>query len=151
LGALVPLAVGPFVATYLPVPLQLGPHPAPLAIAAAEGGLAVLLFTLLPLSAVARVAPAALFRDIVAPAPRLPPLAALVATGAAALTLAVLVIANAPDRRVALWYVAGAVVAFALLRLAGGLVVAVARRIGRPHRMVLRLALTNLHRPGAPT
>ena len=151
LGALVPAAVGPFVATFLPVPLRLGPHPAPLAIAAAEGGLAVLLFTLLPLSGVGRVAPAALFRDIVAPAPRLPALAALVATGVAALALATLVVADAPDRRVALWYVAGAVVAFALLRCTGGLVVAAARRIGRPHRMVLRLALTNLHRPGAPT
>jgi putative ABC transport system permease protein len=151
LGALVPAAVGPFVTKFLPVPLRLGPHPAPLAIAAAEGGLAVLLFTLLPLSGIGRVAPAALFRDIIAPAPRLPPLAALAATGAAALALAALVIATAPDRGIALWYVAGAIGAFALFRLAGEVVVAAARRIGRPPRMVLRLALTNLHRPGAPT
>ncbi len=151
LGALVPVAVAPFVAKVLPVPLRLGPHPLPLALAAAEGGLVVLLFTLLPLSGIGRVAPAALFRDIVAPAPRLPPLAALAATGAAALALAALVVVNAPDRRVALWYVAGAVVAFAVFRVAGTLVVAAARRIRRPRRMVLRLALTNLHRPGAPT
>jgi putative ABC transport system permease protein len=151
LGALVPLAVAPFVGKFLSIPLRLGPHPTPLAIAAAEGGLAVLLFALLPLSGIGRVAPAALFRDIVAPAPRLPPFAALAATGAAALALAALVVATAPDRRVALWYVAGAVFAFAAFRLAGELVVAAARRIGRPRRMVLRLALTNLHRPGAPT
>ena len=151
LGALLPLAAAPFVAPFLPVPLRLGPHPLPLAIAAAEGGLAVLLFALLPLAGIGRVAPAALFRDIVAPAPRLPSRAALAAAGVVALALAALVVATAPDRRIALWYVAGVVVAFAVFRLAGGLVVAVARRVGRPRRMVLRLALTNLHRPGAPT
>jgi putative ABC transport system permease protein len=44
LGALVPLAAAPFVAKLLPVPLRLGPHPLPLAIAAAEGNHAVALF-----------------------------------------------------------------------------------------------------------
>ena len=38
-----------------------------------------------------------------------------------------------------------------MFRLAGALIVAGARRIGRPRQIVLRLALANLHRPGAPT
>ncbi len=49
-GALVPLAVAPFVAKLLPVPLRLGVHALPLAIAAADGVLAVLMFSLLPLA-----------------------------------------------------------------------------------------------------
>ena len=151
LGALVPLAVAPFVAKLLPVPLRLGLHPLPLAVAAADGILAVLVFSLLPLAAIGRVMPGALFRDVAAPARRGLPRAALAGTVAAALALAALVVLTAPDRKVALWYIAGAAAAFAVFRLAGALVVAIARRIARPRRIVLRLALVNLHRPGAPT
>jgi putative ABC transport system permease protein len=151
LGALVPLAVAPFVAKLLPVPLRLGLHPLPLAVAAADGILAVLVFSLLPLAAIGRVMPGALFRDVAAPARRGLPRAVLAGTAAAALALAALVVLTAPDRKVALWYIAGAAAAFAVFRLAGALVVAIARRIARPRRIVLRLALVNLHRPGAPT
>ena len=69
-GALVPLAAAPFVAKLLPVPLRLAPHPLPLAIAAADGFLAVVMFALLPLAGVGRVMPGALFRDVVAPTRR---------------------------------------------------------------------------------
>jgi len=151
LGALVPLAAAPFVARLLPVPLHWAPHLLPLIVAAADGALSVLLFSLLPLAAVGRVMPGALFRDVVAPASRRLPLAALAGTAAAGLALAALVMLTAPDRRVALWYVVGAAGAFAAFRLAGGLVVGAARRLGRPRRVVPRLALANLHRPGAPT
>jgi putative ABC transport system permease protein len=95
--------------------------------------------------------PGALFRDVVAPTRRGVLWSALAGTIAAALALAVLVALTAPDRAVALWYIAGAAAAFAVFRLAGALIVAGARRIGRPRRIVLRLALANLHRPGAPT
>ncbi len=151
LGALVPLAVAPFVARLLPVPLHLGLHPLPLAIAAADGVLAVLMFSLLPLAGIGRVMPGALFRDVVAPTRRGVPTVALAGTVAATLALATLVALSAADRAVALWYIAGAAAAFAVFRLAGALIVAGARRIARPRRIVLRLALANLHRPGAPT
>jgi putative ABC transport system permease protein len=150
-GALVPLAAAPFVTKFLPVPLRFTPHLLPLVIAAADGILVVLVFSLLPLAGVGRVMPGALFRDVVAPSRRALPWPALAGTIAAALALAALVALTAPDRVVALWYVAGAVGAFAVFRLAGALIVAGARRIGRPRQIVLRLALANLHRPGAPT
>jgi putative ABC transport system permease protein len=150
-GALVPLAVAPFVARLLPVPLHIGVYPLPLALAAASGLLATALFSLLPLAGVGRVMPGALFRDIVAPACRRVHRGALTGTAAAGLGLAALVTLTAPDRAVALWYVAGALAAFAVFRAAGALIVAGARRAGRPRRVVLRLALANLHRPGAPT
>ncbi len=151
LGALVPLAVAPLVARLLPVPLRLGVHPLPLLVAAADGALAVVMFSLLPLAGIGRVMPGALFREIVAPSRRGLSRAALAGTVAAGLALAVLVALTAPDRRVALWYIAGAAAAFAVFRLAAAAIVAGARRIARPRRMVLRLALANLHRPGAPT
>jgi putative ABC transport system permease protein len=151
LGALVPLAVAPFVAKFLPVPLRLGVHPLPLAIAATDGVLVVLMFTLLPLAGVGRVMPGALFRDVVASMRHRRPRLTLAGTIAAAIALAALLVLTAPDRSVALWYVAGAAAAFAVFRLAGALIVAGARRVGRPHQIVMRLALANLYRPGAPT
>src|SRR5262249_12932005 len=62
-----------------------------------------------------------------------------------------LTVLTAPDRAVALWYLAGAAAAFAVFRAAGAAIVVAARRLGRPRHPVLRLALANLHRPGGPT
>jgi putative ABC transport system permease protein len=150
-GTLAPVAAAPALAGLLPVSLRLGLYPGPLAIAALSGLLTVLVFALAPLAAIGRIPPGALFRDRVAPARRPIPVLAIGATAAAAFGLAALVVLTAPDRRIALWYVGGALAAFLLFRLAGGLIVAVARHLPRPTRPVLRLALANLHRPGAPT
>jgi len=151
LGGLMPAAIAPLLSGLLPAELRLGVYPWPLAIAALSGLLTALVFSLWPLAAIGRIPAGALFRDSIAPARRrVPPLVAAT-TIAAALALAALVVLTAPDRRVALWYVGGAVAAFALFRLAGAMIVTMARRLPRPSRPVLRLALANLHRPGAPT
>ncbi len=151
LGGVAPALVAPLLQGLLPVSLRLGIYPEPLAIAGLCGFLTVLVFALWPLAAIGEVSPAALFRDRVAPASRqFAPLAAA-ASAAAALTLAALIVATATDRKIALWYVGGALAAFVLFRLAGALVVAAARLLPRPARPLLRLALGNLHRPGAPT
>ena len=151
LGGLAPAAIGPLLRPLLPTGIRLGLYPAPLAIAAGCGLLVTLLFSLLPLAAIGRIPPAALFRDRVAPVRRRIPIVAAGATIASALALATLVVLAAPDRRIALWYAAGAVVAFALFRLAGATIVMAARRLPRPARPSLRLAIANLHRPDAPT
>lgn len=150
-GALVPAAVAPFIAKLLPVPLRVGPHALPLAVAAADGILATLIFALLPLAGIGRVTAGALFRDVVAPARRGLPWMALTGTGIAGLALASLLVVTATDRTVAFWYVAGAILSVVVFRLAGEAIVAAARHAGRPRPIVLRLALANLHRPGAPT
>jgi putative ABC transport system permease protein len=151
LGALVPAVTAPLLAGVLRVRLRLGVYPVPLAVAAAAGFLTVLIFGLLPLAAIGQVMPGALFRDRIARARRRLPRIALTATVLVAAALAGLIALTAPDRAVALWYIVGAVGSFAVFRAAGALIVAGARRAGRPRQMVLRLALANLHRPGAPT
>ena len=151
LGALLPPAAAPFLGTILPVSARLGVYPAPLALAALYGLLTTLVFSLGPLAGIGRVPAAALFRNTVDPAPRHIPLPALGATAALALGLAVLAVAGSQDRNVALWFVAGAIAAFALFRAAGAAIVLMARALGRPRRPVLRLALANLQRPGAAT
>jgi putative ABC transport system permease protein len=151
LGALVPVVSMPFLARVLPVSIRLGVYPGPLALAALFGILTTLVFALWPLAGIGRVPAGALFRDTVDRARRRVPLPALAATGLLALGLAALAVGSAQDRRVALWFVAGAVGTFALFGLAGAAVMYGARALGRPHRPALRLALANLHRPGAPT
>ena len=151
LGGVMPALVAPLVDTLMPVRLRLGLYPSPLALAGLCGLLVTLVFALSPLAAIGGVSPGALFRDRVAPAPRhLVPLA-LIASGGAAFALAIVVVLTAPDSSNALWYVVGVLAAFLLFRLAGALIVAVARRLPRPRRPLLRLGLANLHRPGAPT
>lgn len=151
LGGVAPAILGPLLAGVLPVSLPLALYPVPLAVAALCGGLATLLFALWPLAAIGRIPPAALWRDRVAPTPRrLTPLAAA-ASAASALGLAAVIVTTAPDRRIALWYVGGALAAFVLFRAAGWLVVAAARLAPRPRWPLARLALGNLHRPGTPT
>ena len=150
-GAAAAALLAPLADRLLPVALRLGIYPRPLLIAALSGLLTTLIFTLWPLAAIGRVMPGALFRDRIAPAPRhLAPVAAM-ASAVAALGLAALVVLSAPDRVIALWYVGGTLAAFALLRLAGTMIVVLARLLPRPPWPLLRLALANLHRPGAPT
>src|SRR3712207_9471245 len=55
------------------------------------------------------------------------------------------------DRRVALMFVAAAAGSFLLLRLVAMGIMALARRLPRPRRTAPRLALANIHRPGALT
>ena len=151
IGGVLPALVAPWLDGVLPVALRLGLYPAPLLVAALCGSLTTLLFALWPLAAIGRIAPGALLRDRVAPAPRrLLPLAAA-GSIAAALGLAAVLVLTAPDRMVALWYVGGAIAAFLLFRVAGALVVGAARLAPRPGRPSWRLGLANLCRPDAPT
>ena len=151
LGALLPLAVRPFLAGMLPVSARLGLYPAPLGLAALYGLLTVLVFSLWPLAAIGRIPAGALFRDLVDRRRWRVPLVAATMTAALTAALAALVIATAQDRALAWWFVAGAIGAFVIFRAAGAAVVAGAGKLGRPRHPLLRLALANLHRPGAPT
>jgi putative ABC transport system permease protein len=151
LGALVPILSRPLLGRLLPVSIQLGIYPGPLALAALFGLLTTLLFGLWPLAGIGRVPAGALFRDTVDRTQRRVPPVVLGVTLLLGLGLAALAVVSAHDRTVALWFVAGAVGAFALFRLAGEAVIRGTRRLTRPHRPALRLALANLHRPGAPT
>jgi putative ABC transport system permease protein len=151
LGATAPAIASPLLTTVLPVPVRIGLYPAPLALAALYGIMTTLVFSIWPLAGIGRIPAGALFRDSVDRARRRIPLPALAATAALVLGLAALAVGTASDRTVALWFSAGAIAAFALFRAAGAGIVFIARRLGRPRRPALRLALANLHRPGAPT
>jgi putative ABC transport system permease protein len=94
---------------------------------------------------------AALFRDAVAPEPRGPRPRYIVATALAVATLAALAVLFAYDQRIALIFVVAAVVVLAALRAVAAGVMAMARRLPRARSTVVRLAIANIHRPGALT
>ncbi|MGE5766169.1 MAG: ABC transporter permease, partial [Bacteroidota bacterium] len=130
---------------------ELGIYPVPLAVAAAFGLLTAITFSLWPLARARSIAAASLFRDLVTPASaRLAAgtLPALLVSGG---LLAALAIFTAADRLLALYFVIGAVGALALFRLTAQAIIWGARRLPRPRRPGLRLAVANLYRPGAPT
>lgn len=151
LGALAPVAAASSVAALLPVSTPLGLYPGPLLLAAGFGLSAALTFILWPLARVREVPGASLFRDLVAPARRRPRPGYVLATAAAALALAGLAIASAEETRFAVWFVLGAMATLLAFRLAAAAVIAAARASPRPRDPLLRLAIANLHRPGAPT
>jgi putative ABC transport system permease protein len=151
LGAAAPLAAAPMLASVLPVSVRFAVYPLPLALAASFGLLTTLVFSLWPLAGIGRIPAAALFRDTVDRARRRIPAGVAVGTVVSVVGLAALAVLTAHDRTVALWFVAGAIAAFVLFRGVGAGIVLLAGKLGRPHRPTLRLALANLHRPGAPT
>ena len=133
-GALAPVAAGALLKTLLPVPVALGIYPGVLGLAALFGLLTAATFTLWPLSRAHETPAVALFRGAglgARPGRRGHLVAALV--GGAALAL--LAVASAPDRRFALWFIAGAAVILLVFRAAGWAVVRAARAVhqsGRP-------------------
>ena len=151
LGTLAPVMAAPLLASVLPISVRFGVYPAPLALAALFGLLTTLVFSLWPLAGIGRVPAGALFRDTVDRARRRLPAAALGATLFLVLGLGALAVFSAQDRTVAVWFVLGAIAAFTVFWTAGAGIVLIAKGIGRPRHPTLRLALANLHRPGAPT
>jgi putative ABC transport system permease protein len=150
LGAALPMVVAWAFGDALPVPAEFALYPIPLAEAAVFGLLIAFLFALWPLARAREISPAGLFRDVVSPTrrwPRWPYLAAIAAAAAGTITMALWTSGNV---FLAAGFAVAAIVSFAVLRaFAWGLMrLAKAVRLRRP---AMRMALANLHRPGAPT
>ncbi len=142
----------PLLAGVLPVSARLGIYPEPLALAALYGLLTTLLFSLWPLAGDRPDPGRRLVPRHGRPGPS--PHSAVGAGGDRVAGRSAWPGWSSPARRtarVALWFIAGAIGAFALFRAAGAAIV-LAARAGSAGRgaPVLRLALANLHRPGAP-
>ena len=151
LGALAPLAFAGAVASVLPIAARISVFPAPLALAALFGLLTALVFSIWPVARAGQIPAASLFRNLVAPAAAWPPARYIAATVVVGGALAGLVVATSLDRFLALWFVIAASIALGVFRLFGAGVMALARRARGVRHPGLRLALANLHRPGAPT
>ncbi|HWV97802.1 MAG TPA: FtsX-like permease family protein [Xanthobacteraceae bacterium] len=150
-GAALPFVIAGLFGRLLPLPLEPALHGGELAMAFVYGLLTALAFGLWPLARIHDVPVAALFRDTIGEERRRPRLLYLLGMAAVIALLVAVVIALAYDKRIAAIFVAASIAVFALLRaLAAGLM-AIARRLPRPRGTMLRLALGNIHRPGALT
>jgi len=151
IGALSPIFAAQFLAQFLPVSTAPTLYPGALLLATLFGILTTLAFAILPLGHAREVPATALFREQGFEARHLPSwpyilLAALFMAG-----LAGLAILTAYDRYIAVVFVGAIVFAFVVLRLVAALIAWLARRSPRVNSPALRLAIGNIHRPGALT
>ncbi|MCQ0092218.1 ABC transporter permease [Roseovarius sp. M141] len=151
LGAGLPVLLAPVIKAHLPVPADFALYPQPMVEALIYGVLAVLIFTLAPLSRVQDIRAASLFRDGGADArtlPRWPFLVVIALLLAALLGAAVWFSGNLA---LTLWTAGGIIGALAILGLAAALVRALAR-LARPWargRPALHWALAAIGGPGS--
>jgi putative ABC transport system permease protein len=151
LGAALPFLIAWGFGSILPLPLAPALHPQDLALALLYGLLTALAFAIWPLGRVHDVSVSALFRDEVAPERRWPRPIYIALTIAAVALLATLAVKLAYDQRIATIFVVAAAAVFLSLRLVASGLMALAKRMPRPRSTALRLAIANIHRPGALT
>jgi putative ABC transport system permease protein len=151
IGAALPFLLVWILGAVLPLPLSPALHPGGLALAFLYGLMTALAFALWPLGRAHDVPVSALFRDEITGDWKVPPRRYAVATFASAAALAAIAVTLAYDRRIAAIFVVAAVVAFVLLQVVAALIMLVARRLPHLRSPVVRLAIANIHRPGALT
>jgi putative ABC transport system permease protein len=150
IGALVPALVVLVAGDGLPVAPRLSLYPLPLLASALYGLLIAFVFALVPLARARSVAAASLFRGGLEALPR-PPWPVLLGAVLAAAAIAALAILTAREPRFAAMFIAAALGLVLLLTSLGVFIRWTASKLPRPRNPVFRLALTNLHRPGAQT
>lgn len=151
IGAALPFGLDALFHDALPLPLNPTIAPGELALAAAYGLLTALAFAILPLGRAHDIPVSGLFRDVVDPGSVRTRLRYRLILAGALAGLVALALVTAFDRRLALIFIVAAGLAFGLLHLVALGLMAVARRLPRPRLAAPRMALANLHRPGALT
>ncbi|MBB4575169.1 ABC transporter permease [Rhizobium lentis] len=151
IGALSPIFAAQFLAQFLPVSTAPTLYPGALLLAALFGILTTLAFAILPLGHAREVPATALFREQGFEARRLPSWPYILLAALFMAALAALAILTAYDRFIAIVFVGAIVFAFVVLRLVAALIAWLARRSPRVNSPALRLAIGNIHRPGALT
>ena len=149
-GALAPSVITGVAGDVLPVKPGLAVYPLPLAVSAAYGLLIAIVFALPPLAAARQVPAAGLYRATIDGMAR-PERRTVIAVGAALAAIVALAVGTAREPLFALGFIGAAAALLAILVGLGWLVRRLASRLPRPKRPLLRLALANLHRPGAAT
>jgi putative ABC transport system permease protein len=150
-GAAMPFLLTAAVGHLLPIPITPTLAWTELGVAALYGVLTALAFALAPLGRAHDIQVSGLFRDQIDPDRRWPRTRYIVALTLAVAALLTLSVLAAYDRRVALLFVGISAGAFILLRVVSLGVMAISRRLPRPRGTAARLALSNIHRPGALT
>ncbi len=150
-GLLLPFAISWIFGALLPLPFVPSIQPTALVFALLYGLVITLAFVLWPLGKAHDVAVPALFRDSIEPASSLPRRRYIVLTAIAIAALAALAILASEDRKIAIIYVVASAAVFVVLRVLAVAIMSIARRLPRARSTTLRLAISNIYRPGALT
>ncbi len=149
IGQAAPWLLSALLAPVLPVRVVTGWYPLPLLIALGAGLLTALAFAIWPLARARAISPAGMFRALIAPPARWPPAPIQGLLALSILGLAGLALAGVADRRVGLIFIGVALAAAVLLAGLAALILKGVRQLGRRGGARTRIALANLHRPGA--
>ncbi|MDQ0318025.1 putative ABC transport system permease protein [Pararhizobium capsulatum DSM 1112] len=151
LGMLIPYVAAQFLAGMLPVSTDFALYPSALGLAALFGILTALAFAFLPLGHARNVPATALFREQSFERQAWPRWPYIVATVGCLVALAGLAVFTAYDRTISLTFLGAIAFSFVVLRGVSIVVALLARRAPRVRSPALRLAIGNIHRPGALT
>ncbi|WP_273791997.1 ABC transporter permease [Brucella anthropi] len=151
LAAIIPYAAAIALANYLPVAGGGGFFPGALALATVFGLITTLAFAIIPLGRARDIPATALFREQGFEQRGWPALFYLSLAVLLIAALAGLALYVAYDRRIAAIFIVSAIAAFGVLRLVADGIRWLARRAPRVRSTALRLAVGNIHRPGALT
>ena len=149
-AAIAPLFAIQLLAAYVTVPLALAIYPVPLLVAAGFGLGTAYLFAVWPLAKAEEVRAADLFRRLVAIPEGRPKSPYLFGMVVAACGLAMLALIATRDIKITSGFIVGSVMAFLLLSLLGHVLVKLLRLMPRPRFVPVRLAISNIIRPGSP-
>ncbi len=152
IGAVTPAVIAPLLAGRLPIDVTLGPALPSLIIATCFGVLTTLVFALPSLLRAREIPAARLFRAGAglfsgSPVRRRD----LPYIGVPLVMLLVLTVLTATDKAIALGFIGGSAAAVVIFTFAGKGIVSLSKRLITGRSAFSRLALANLHRPGAST
>ncbi|MFK4820638.1 ABC transporter permease [Ochrobactrum quorumnocens] len=151
LATIMPFAAAAALANYLPVAGGGGFFPDALALAAVFGLITTLAFAIIPLGRARNIPATALFREQGFEQRGFPPFLYLSLAVLLIAALAGLALYVAYDRRIAAIFIVSSIAAFGVLRLVADAIRWLARRAPRMRSTAVRLAVGNIHRPGALT
>ena len=149
-AAITPLFAIQMLADYVTVPLALTIYPLPLLVAAGFGLGTAYLFAVWPLAKAEEVRAADLFRRLVAIPEGRPKLPYLFGMVVAACGLAMLALIATRDIKITSGFIGGSMMAFLLLSLLGHILIKLLRLMPQPRFVPVKLAISNIIRPGSP-
>ncbi|MEC7489340.1 MAG: FtsX-like permease family protein [Pseudomonadota bacterium] len=150
LGALIPVAIADLLSSVLPIASRIDLYWKPLALAASFGILTALSFSVWPIARACEVPAATLFRGASGRFRGMPRMPFVIVTAILLASLAIIAIETAHSRIISIWFVGGTIAAVLLFTVASALVARCAKLAGHVGGPGVRLALANMHRPGAP-
>ena len=151
IGAALPVIASSALAEIIPVSAEPALYPGALLLATIFGYLTALAFAVLPLGRSREVPATALFREQGFDAASLPKWPYVLAATVLIAVFAGLAIFTSYDRFIASVFLGAIAFAFVVLRLVSVLIEMLARRAPKVRSTALRLAIGNIHRPGALT